>query len=97
MRYPTRFPAELHVRTERLPVTVRDISEAGAMVEGAKLPGAGKHILFVAREIEVEARVIWQQDMIAGIEFLLPVNPLAVVRHNVPDMVRRRHPPRTGV
>lgn len=90
MRFPTRFPAELRVRSERLAVTVRDISEAGAMIEGSGLPEAGRHALFSAHEVEVEVKVVWQEDATAGIEFLQRVDPLAVVRHNVPEMIRTR-------
>ena len=97
MRYPTRFAATIVLDGKTLAVTVRDISSIGVMIEGAELPGVGRSMVFKAIEVSVEARTMWSRDGACGLEFRQEVNPLEIVRNNLPQFAQSRgqRPPRS--
>ena len=89
-RFPTSFPGELRASGRNLPVNVRDISREGVLIEGASLPGAGREVVLTAKQLDVGAKVVWQRDPLCGLEFVSPIDPLEIVRQNVPELARLR-------
>lgn len=53
----------------KVAVRIRNLSETGAMLDGAALPVAGTRLILRRAEIEVSARVIWQAAGRCGIAF----------------------------
>ncbi|WP_168355868.1 PilZ domain-containing protein [Sphingomonas gei] len=55
----------------RVPVRIRNLSETGAMLDGAALPGPGDSLVLLRAEITVGATVVWRDDRRCGIRFAL--------------------------
>ena len=53
----------------KVAVRIRNLSETGAMLDGAALPVAGTRLVLRRAEIEVSARVMWQAAGRCGIAF----------------------------
>lgn len=53
----------------KVPVRIRNLSESGAMLDGAALPRPGTRLVLRRNEIEVAAEVVWQNDGRCGIAF----------------------------
>jgi PilZ domain len=64
--------ATAEVGGRSLPVRIRNISESGAMVEGAGLPEAGMTILLVRGDLQVSATVAWAVGGRRGVRFAGP-------------------------
>ena len=50
-------------------VKLRNLSEQGALIEGAKLPIEGTQVVFKRKELEASGRVVWVNGKLAGIAF----------------------------
>lgn len=66
-------------------VFVRNLSVAGALVEGRNLPGQGQSVVFHRADYRVPATVMWRAEGKCGLSFAHLVN--------VEDMIRRKGPP----
>ncbi len=53
----------------RAPVRIRNLSETGAMLDGATLPDPGATLVLLRAEIMVGATVVWRQGGRCGIHF----------------------------
>lgn len=53
----------------RAPVRIRNLSETGAMLDGAALPAPGASLLLIRADIQVSANVIWRTGGRCGICF----------------------------
>jgi len=53
----------------RAPVRIRNLSETGAMLDGAALPDAGAGLTLLRADIQVAAMVVWREAGRCGIRF----------------------------
>lgn len=53
----------------KVAVRIRNLSEGGAMLDGSVLPRAGTPLVLRRAEIEVPARVVWQNEGRCGVAF----------------------------
>lgn len=53
----------------RAPVRIRNLSESGAMLDGATLPDAGAPIMLFRADIQVAATIVWREAGRCGIRF----------------------------
>lgn len=61
--------ATLVTTTRDIPVTLRNLSRAGAMVEGHGLPAAGRLVTLKRGAIDVMAEIVWSRDGRCGLDF----------------------------
>ena len=61
--------ATIEAGSLKAPVRIRNLSESGAMIEGAALPDVGSTLILRRSEVEIGAVVIWQTLGRCGIEF----------------------------
>jgi hypothetical protein len=54
-------------------VRIRNVSESGALIEGADLPAAGAEILLSRGETEIDAVVAWASGSRRGVQFSHPI------------------------
>ena len=55
------------------PVRIRNLSEAGAMIDGAALPNAGSTLMLNRLELSVMATVVWHRDGRCGLSLRVPI------------------------
>lgn len=84
IRFATSFEAELIEGADRRRVVVGDISAGGAMLRDTHPPKAGSEIGLRAAGLNITAIVKWQRQGLCGLQFADKVDPLAVVRDNLP-------------
>lgn len=68
-RHRTLLCATLATTTNEYPIKLRDLSAAGALIEGDRIPSPGTDILIKRGTLEVMATVIWVKDHRAGLKF----------------------------
>ena len=73
--------ASLDLPDRSQPVKLRNLSEEGALVEGAGMVDEGCELLFRRNELQVPGRVVWVQGRFAGIAFAEPLDRQVVLRH----------------
>jgi hypothetical protein len=73
--------ASLEVDGIPVPVTLRNLSAEGALVEGECLPPEGATTRFQREKLRVKARVAWVHDRLAGIAFDRDLKREDVLRH----------------
>ncbi len=61
--------ASIESAGSKAPVRIRNLSETGAMLDGAALPGAGASLLLIRADIQVSASVVWCAGGRCGIRF----------------------------
>lgn len=61
--------ASIESAGSRAPVRIRNLSETGAMLDGAALPGAGASLILTRADIQVSASVVWCAGGRCGIRF----------------------------
>ena len=61
--------ATAEVGGRSLPVRIRNLSETGAMIEGAGLPEAGVQLVLVRGDLQVAATVAWAAGSRRGVRF----------------------------
>ena len=83
-RSPVFLTATLEHEDEQLSVILRNMSESGALVEGARLPEEGTTVFFERKTIRVKARVVWVHDRYAGVAFNRELHPEELLR-NIPQ------------
>jgi len=62
-------------------VKLRNLSEQGALIEGAKLPIEGTQVVFKRKELEASGRIVWVNGKLAGIAFGQKLETEQVLRH----------------
>lgn len=67
-----------------MPVTLRDLSAEGALVEIDPCPRPGSRVVLHKNELAVSGRIAWAKDRRAGIAFDASLDPEAVLRHLPP-------------
>lgn len=60
----------------RASVRLRNISAAGALIEGGDLPEIGESVCMRRGSLSVHARVVWRQAKSAGLSFDQPTDPV---------------------
>ncbi|QNG43483.1 PilZ domain-containing protein [Sphingobium yanoikuyae] len=83
-RFATAFEAKLLDGDKCTDVVIGDISAGGALIQGAGLRSIGAKVRLRAAGLDIEARVIWNHDGLCGICFAHALDPLAIVRDNMP-------------
>jgi hypothetical protein len=73
--------ASLDVAGIPLTVTLRNLSERGAMVEGDCLPEEGSAICFRRNGLNLRSIVVWVEGRCAGIAFERPLSASELLRH----------------
>jgi len=73
-------------------VKLRNLSEEGALVEGAGRLDENCELVFRRNDLAVSGRVIWVRGELAGISFNEPLDRKIVLRH-VPVAAARAVPP----
>jgi hypothetical protein len=91
-RYPTRIDGTAILHGMRYPIVIADISAEGAMIHGVPLLTSGLKLILQARSLDVVAVVVRSTARGVGVRFLCAVNPLEVVRQNVPGLEHLRKP-----
>ena len=84
--------ATLDSSGESLTVTLRNLSQEGALVQAGRLPSPGSRVLFHRQGLSVPSRVAWAHAGVAGIEFDFPLFPRELLRH-VPTRDEAPPPP----
>ena len=64
-----------------VPVTLRDLSEHGALIETASPLGEDAEVWFRRNELRVHGHIAWVQGKFAGISFTRALKPEVVLRH----------------
>ena len=91
-RSPVLLTATIEVAGVRRTVKLRNLSEKGALIEGAPLPAEGTETIFERNETRLTGRIVWVQGKYAGVAFFTPLNREEVLRH-IPPAGPKRHPP----
>jgi len=65
--------ARLVTTLDEFPVTLRDISTTGAMVEAGRLPAKGIDALLRRGRFEIFSTIVWIEGRRAGLEFDTPL------------------------
>lgn len=96
VRKPVLLSAMLEADGTRTPVKLRNLSELGALVEGANLPVVGTRALFERGSLRVGATIAWATAGVAGIRFERSLDESEVLRHiavpRTPPPVDHRRP-----
>jgi PilZ domain len=71
-----------------LTVTLRNLSELGALVEAGGQVVPGCRVIFRRKDLHVEGRIAWVRGTLAGIAFEQPLNADVLLQH-IPTPVRR--------
>ena len=90
-RSPVFLKASVEVDGASVPVTLRNLSEEGALVEGACLPEIGAATLFERNELRIRGHVVWAAGRLAGIRFDRPM-PRDELLRQVPRPKQRFEP-----
>lgn len=91
-RSPVLLAATIDVGGFPLSVKLRNLSEEGALIEGAPLPAEGTATVFERNETRLTGRIVWVQGNYAGVAFDTPLNREEVLRH-VPTPAPKPQPP----
>jgi hypothetical protein len=83
--------ASIEVDGIPVPVTLRNLSEQGALVEGDCLPAEGSSTRFHRNDLRVPGRVAWVHGRMAGLAFDTVLKREDVLRH-VPSQARQALP-----
>lgn len=86
--------ASLDLPDRSQPVRLRNLSDEGALVEGAGMVERNCDLLFRRNDIEVPARVVWVRGRFAGIAFETPLERSVVLRHMPASAPRPEPAPR---
>jgi hypothetical protein len=64
-----------------IPVTLRNLSTEGVLIEGKNLPHRGSAVVFRRNELSVQSRVAWVNGDQAGLAFTRPIAREDVLRN----------------
>jgi len=80
-RSPVLLAATIEVCGAPLAVKLRNLSEEGALIEGAPLPAEGSATVFERKDMRLTGRIVWVEGNYAGIAFDTPLNREQALRH----------------
>lgn len=83
--------ATLEVAGARVPVTLRNLSQEGVLVEGDDLPLENQSTWFERNDLRMKGAVVWVQGRYAGVSFDEPLKREDVLR-NIPPAKERSQP-----
>ena len=81
VRKPVLLSAIVEVAGERVPVRLRNLSEEGALIEGARLPPAGTTTWFERGALRLIGKIVWADGNFAGILFARRLDAAEVLRY----------------
>ena len=81
--------ASLETPGATVPVTLRNLSAEGALIEGDHGLSPGAQIVFRKNDLSVAGRVAWVDGRRAGLAFFMGLDPETVLRHIPPPMPLR--------
>jgi hypothetical protein len=90
-RSPVFLKANIDVDGAPVPVTLRNLSEEGALVEGARLPSDGSPTTFERNDMRIKGQVVWVAGRLAGIRFNQPM-PTDELLRQVPKPKQKFEP-----
>jgi hypothetical protein len=73
--------ASIELSGTSVPVTVRNLSAEGALIEADRLPVEGTGLVFRTDELSARGQIVWVDSRRAGISFAESLCPDAVFRH----------------
>lgn len=73
--------ATLELSGRAVKVTLRNLSELGAQVEGPAIPVEGTELLFRKGDLAVAGSIIWTKGKQGGIRFEQALDPATVLNH----------------
>lgn len=73
--------ASIETASGTVPVTLRNLSAEGALVEGQGVPIEGYSIVFRKKDLVISGRIAWVNENRAGIAFDAKLEPETVLRH----------------
>lgn len=80
-RSPVLLTATIEVGGTPRTVKLRNLSEDGALIEGAPLPPEGCETIFERNDMRLKSRIVWVEGNYAGVAFDRPLNREEVLRH----------------
>jgi len=80
-RKPVLLAATIEVAGAPVTVTLRNLSEEGALIEGSPLPPAGTTTWFERGVLRLVSEIVWADGNYAGIRFARRLDPAEVLRH----------------
>ena len=90
-RSPVYLRAKLEIEGDAVAVKLRNLSEHGALLEGANFPPEGAITFFESNDLRVKAQVVWVHGSFAGLVFGRRLSRKALLR-NVPTPRQRIEP-----
>lgn len=89
-RHQVVVNAHFETPTNKGRVAVRNMSCAGAMLEGEGLPASGRDIILEVESLELFGTVVWSDGERCGVHFDRPLQPVQVLElHRItPEQVR---------
>ena len=91
-RSPVLLTARVEVGGCPVEVKLRNLSEKGALIEGATLPQEGSDSYFERNQLRLPCKVVWVEGRFAGVAFNRPLKPEEVLRQ-IPAPKQRIAPP----
>jgi hypothetical protein len=91
-RSPVLLSATVYVGGLPVSVKLRNLSEEGALIEGARLPCEGSETMFERNEMRLRSTVVWVQGKYAGVAFETPLKREEVLRHVPARSARSKAP-----
>ena len=91
-RSPVLLTATIEVGGMPLPVKLRNLSEEGALIEGAPLPAEGSETVFERKDMRLTGRIVWVEGKYAGVAFDTPLNREQALRHIPAPEPKRQQP-----
>jgi hypothetical protein len=73
--------ASLEIAGVTVPVTLRNLSAEGALIEGDHGLSPGDEIVFLKNDLSVAGRVAWVDGRRAGLAFSMSLDPETVLRY----------------
>lgn len=93
-RSPVFLTAELQVAARSYTVRVRNLSDGGALIDGASAE-EGAPVVFRRGEVEVAGRVVWSDGTLLGIAFEAPLDRADLMRSISPPQAQPQAAPDT--
>ena len=87
-RFVTAFEADLMEGEECRKVIVGDVSAGGCLLEHRDGFRIGTTVRLRAKDIDMEARIMWSRGDLCGMRFAQSVDPWQVIRANVDGAAR---------
>ncbi|MFL6720856.1 MAG: PilZ domain-containing protein [Sphingomonas sp.] len=89
-RSPVLLAATIDVDGVASGVKLRNLSEAGALIEGDQLPPEGAQTHFRRGELGLKSRIVWVHGKFAGLAFDTPLKREELLRQVPPPRPKRQ-------